>query len=82
MINKNVFLGHLRLMSPVELCLCLNSEELIDGLLTLDPDEQRRFVDAFEKELVNIIQRYQDIKTSIMFPKQQKILAEKGNLGF
>ncbi len=72
MNNNNVFHGHLRLMSPIEMCLCLEREELIRGFLTLEPDEQMRFIREFDNELVNITERYQEIKTSSKLPELKK----------
>lgn len=72
MTNINVFRGHLRLMSPIEMCLCLEHEELIRGLSTLEPDEQIRFINEFDNELANVMERYQEIKTSSILPELKK----------
>ena len=71
MAVKNVFREHFRLMSPVELCLCLEKEEMLRGFLTLQPDEQMRFIHEFDSELVNVIRRYEEIKTRLMTPASQ-----------
>lgn len=65
MVNQNVFRGHLRLMTPIELCSCMESEELIHGVRILEPDEQMRFIHEFDKELIKIIQCYQEIKINL-----------------
>lgn len=72
MAVKNVFREHFRLMSPLELCLCLENEEMLHGFLTLQPDEQMRFFHEFDHELVNVIQRYEEIRTKLMTPAPQK----------
>ncbi|MEA5024570.1 hypothetical protein SDC9_20793 [bioreactor metagenome] len=62
MVNKNVFNDHFRLMTPVELCLCMDNEELIKGVNTLEPEERFRFIREFDRELGDIVKRYQEIK--------------------
>ncbi|KLU60877.1 hypothetical protein CEB3_c28500 [Peptococcaceae bacterium CEB3] len=75
MAAKNVFREHLRLMSPMELCLCLDNEEMLRGFLTLQPDEQTHFVHEFDRELINVIRRYEGIKTRLQAPARQDVCA-------
>lgn len=72
---KDVFRGHVRLMSPMEMCICMEDEELIRGLSTLEPDEQMGFICEFDKELTKIIERYQEIKTSSVLLEPKKACA-------
>lgn len=69
---KNVFREHFRLMSPIELCLCLESEELLRGFSNLEPGEQMRFLNEFDQELVNFIELYQKLKTRSTLTEPQK----------
>ena len=72
MVNKNVFNHHFRLMTPVELCLFMDNEELIEGVSTLEPEERVRFIREFDMELGNIVKRYQEIKARSLLPHFQK----------
>ena len=70
MVNKNVFDGHFRLMTPVELCLCMDNEELIAGINTLEPEKRAQFLLEFDLQLDNIIRRFQEIKRRSFLPTQ------------
>lgn len=68
---NNVFREHFRLMSPIELCLCLENEEMLRGFLSLQPDEQMRFFHEFDRELATVVRRYEEIKSRFMAPVSQ-----------
>ncbi|WP_240986322.1 hypothetical protein [Acididesulfobacillus acetoxydans] len=63
-------------MTPIEMLISMDYEELIHGLSTLEPDEQRGFMREFDKELVGILERYQEIKVSHLLQGLKKAYAD------
>ena len=72
MIDKEVFLGHLRLMSPIELCTSIEKEELLRNFCNLELNDKVKFSNELQDELVNIIKLFLEIQTKIITSESLK----------